>query len=192
MKLFKNSKTIPKMGFFNKTIETNKTSSYSTLFINNNKFESFKQKTNIVGYNNINNNSLMNNITTRDYSLGMGFYSWHDDKTIDIAHPSDEFYEKVGQYHQDNPIEDDEEKKKEKDARISFANEGTPLELQQYMKDLRSTFNYKVVIEVSKHCKVTKSGRIFSFSSFMLVGNRNGAAGWGYGRGASAKGKNKD
>ena len=65
-------------------------------------------------------------------------------------------------------------------------NAGTNLELQPYIKDLSPIFDFKTTIEVKKHCKVTKSGRVFSFSSFVLIGNRDGAAGLGYGRGTTA------
>ena len=42
---------------------------------------------------------------------------------------------------------------------------------------------YKFVIKMGRHTKVTKAGRVQSFSALMVTGNGNGAGAFGYGKG---------
>ena len=160
-----------------------------------NKFNFFEKSINVnnlhFNHNYYNNNNMINRMQVRNYGMGMGFYSWQEDRPDLKPHASDPIIEKIKQYHKEHEKEDDEEGEDDTELRINLPNEGTPLELQLYMKDLAIAFPFKVIIRVSKHCKVTKAGRVFSFSSFILVGNKNGAAGFGYGRGKKKFNKNR-
>lgn len=59
-------------------------------------------------------------------------------------------------------------------------NEFEPL--QWHDKDLQEALPYRQLLKVGRHTKVMGGGRIFSVSALVLVGNRNGTAGFGYGK----------
>lgn len=49
--------------------------------------------------------------------------------------------------------------------------------------ELESEFPYERIISIGRHSNMTKQGRAPSFSAFVIVGNLNGSAGIGYGKG---------
>jgi len=77
---------------------------------------------------------------------------------------------------------EDEEDINQEEMQI-LPNQGTNFELQPYIRDFKASFPIRTTIDVRKHCNITRSGRVFSFSAFVMIGNGNGAAGLGYGRG---------
>jgi small subunit ribosomal protein S5 len=55
------------------------------------------------------------------------------------------------------------------------------------LKNKEATNNTELVellVDVSRHTKVHRGGRRFSFSALVVVGDRNGKAGYGYGKAA--------
>jgi len=55
-------------------------------------------------------------------------------------------------------------------------------------KEFKNHFAFSVsgnqhILNVGRHTKTTKAGRVFSYSATVIDGNGNGRAGWGYGKG---------
>jgi small subunit ribosomal protein S5 len=52
----------------------------------------------------------------------------------------------------------------------------------RFRRDRLSDGYEEIVVKVNRCCKVVKGGKRFSFSALVVVGNRKGQIGWGYGK----------
>ena len=61
------------------------------------------------------------------------------------------------------------------------------LRKSEFVRPPSDVIKFQTVLEIGRHVNVTKAGRVQTLSSLVMVGNGNGAAGFGYGRGVKAR-----